>query len=142
MPVKVEPTPSLASLSPVAGKAILARFDGGQRCSDAGVLVLREVEQRLGIAERLAACIDDPRLPERVNHEVTDILRFRMLMIAAGYEDGSDADHLRHDPAFKLALGGLPGGDALCSQPTISRLENLPGTRSLLRMGRAMVELY
>jgi hypothetical protein len=142
MPVKVEPTPPLASLSPVAGKAIIARFDGGQLSSDAGVLLLREVEQRLGIAERLAACIDDPRLPERVRHEVADVLRFRMLMIAAGYEDGNDADSLRHDPAFKLALDQLPGGDALCSQPTISRLENLPGTRSLLRMGRAMVELY
>jgi hypothetical protein len=146
MPATVEPTPPLPGLSPVAGKPIVARFDGGQLSSDAGVLVLREVEQRLGIAEgiaeRLAACIDDPRLPERVSHEVTDILRFRMLMIAAGYQDGNDADHLRHDPAFKLASGGLPGGDALCSQPTISRLENLPGTRSLLRMGRAMVELY
>ena len=142
MPVKVEPTPPLASLSPVAGKAIIARFDGGQLSSDAGVLLLREVEQRLGVAKRLAACIDDPRLPERVRHEVADVLRFRMLMIAAGYEDGNDADSLRHDPAFKLALDQLPGGDALCSQPTISRLENLPGTRSLLRMGRAMVELY
>ena len=142
MPVKVETTPPLRSLSPVAGKAIIARFDGGQMASDAGVLVLREVEQRLGIAERLAACIDDPRLPERVRHGVADILRFRMLMIAAGYEDGNDADSLRHDPAFKLALDHLPDSDALCSQPTISRLENLPGTRSLLRMAQAMVGLY
>ena len=92
MPATVEPTPPLPGLSPVAGKPIIARFDGGQLSSDAGVLVLREVEQRLGIAERLAACIDDPRLPERVRHEVADILRFRMLMIAAGYEDGNDAD--------------------------------------------------
>src|SRR3954468_2209502 len=115
MPVKVEPTPSLASLSPAAGNPRIARFDGGQLSSDAGVLLLREVEQRLGIAERLAACIDDPRLPERVRHEIADILRFRMLMIAAGYEDGNDADSLRHDPAFKLALDQLPGGDALCS---------------------------
>jgi hypothetical protein len=142
MPVRVETAPPLPGLSAVAGKPIIARFDGGQLCSDAGVLVLREVEQQLGIAERLAACIDDPRLPERVRHEVADILRFRMLMIAAGYEDGNDADSLRHDPAFKLALDHLPGGDALCSQPTISRLENLPGTRALLRMGRAMVALY
>jgi hypothetical protein len=142
MPAKVETTPPLPGLSPVAGKRIIARFDGGQLSSDAGVLVLREVEQRLGAAERLAACIDDPRLPERVRHEVADILRFRMLMIAAGYEDGNDADSLRHDPAFKLALDHLPDGEALCSQPTISRLENLPGTRSLLRMGHAMVELY
>ena len=142
MPVKVEPTPPLPGLSPAAGKSIIARFDGGQLSSDAGVLVLREVEQRLGIAERLAACIDDPRLPGRVRHEVVDILRFRMLMIAAGYEDGNDADSLRHDAAFRLALDHLPGGDALCSQPTISRTENRPGTRSLLRMARAMAELY
>src|ERR671916_521045 len=142
MPVKVEPTPPLPGLSPAAGKPIIARFDGGQLSSDAGVLVLREVEQRLGIAERLAACIDDPRLPGRVRHEGVDILRFRMLMIAAGYEDGNDADSLRHDPVFKLALDHLPGGAALCSQPTISRTENRPGTRSLLRMARAMAELY
>ena len=57
MPVKVETTPPLPGLSPVAGKAIIARFDGGQISSDAGVLVLREVEQRLGVAECLAACI-------------------------------------------------------------------------------------
>jgi hypothetical protein len=142
MPVKVEPTPPLPGLSPAAGKPLIARFDGGQLSSDAGVLVLREVEQRLGIAERLAACVADPRLPERVRHGVADILRFRMLMIAAGYEDGNDADSLRHDPAFKLALNHLPDGGPLCSQPTISRLENLPGVRSLLHMARAMVELY
>jgi hypothetical protein len=142
MPVKVETTPPLPGLSSVVGKAIIARFDGGQISSDAGVLILREVEQRLGVAECLAASINDPRLPERVRHSVADILRFRMLMIAAGYEDGNDADSLRHDPVFKLALDRLPGGDALCSQPTISRLENLPGTRSLLRMARAMVGLY
>lgn len=71
-------------------------------------------------------------------HGVADILRFRLLMIAAGYEDGNDADALRHDPVFKLALDRPPDGAARCSQPTISRLENLPGTRALLRMGRAM----
>jgi hypothetical protein len=142
MPVKVEPTPPLPGLSPVGGKSIIARFDGGQLSSDAGVLALREVEQQLGLAERLAACIEDPRLTGRVRHRMADILRFRLLMIAAGYEDGNDADHLRHDPVFKLALGSLPGEAALCSQPTLSRLENLPDIRCLLRMGRAMVELY
>jgi DDE family transposase len=65
-----------------------------------------------------------------------------MLMIAAGYEDGNDADSLRHDPVLKLALDRLPDGAALCSQPTISRLENLPDVRALLRMARAMVGLY
>ena len=133
---------SLPGLSPVAGMPLIARFDGGQLSSNGGLLALREVERRLGLAERLATCIDDPRASERVRHGVADILRFRMLMIAAGYEDGNDADSLRHDPVFKLALNQLPDGAALCSQPTISRLENLPDLRALLRMARAMVGLY
>ena len=110
MPAKVEPTPPLPGLSPVAGKPLIARFDGGRLSSDGGLLALREVERRLGIADRLAACIDDPRAPERVRHGLAAILRFRMLMIAAGYEDGNDADSLRRDPAFKLALDRLPDG--------------------------------
>lgn len=142
MPVTVEATLPLPGLSPVGGKPLIARFDGGQLSSDGGLLALREVERRLGIADRLAACIEDPRAPERVRHRLAAILRFRLLMIAAGYEDGNDADSLRHDPVFKLALDGLPDGAALCSQPTISRLENLPDLRALLRMARAMVGLY
>jgi hypothetical protein len=63
-------------------------------------------------------------------------------MIAAGYEDGNDADSLRHDPLFKLANGRLPDEAALCSQPTLSRLENTPGPRALIRMARSMVALY
>jgi hypothetical protein len=132
----------LPGLSPVCGKPIIARFDGGQLSSDGDVLALREIETRLSIANRLAACVADPRAQERVIHSVADILRFRMLMIAAGYEDANHADSLRHDPAFKLALGRLPDAAALCSQPTISRLENLPRPRDLLRMGLAMVGLY
>jgi len=142
MPAKVVSTPALPGLSPVCGKPITARFDGGKLSSDGGVLALREIETRLGIANRLAACVTDPRAPERVIHSMVDILRFRMLMIAAGYEDANDAASLRHDPAFKLALGRLPDAAALCSQPTISRLENLPRPRELLRMGQAMVGLY
>jgi hypothetical protein len=63
-------------------------------------------------------------------------------MIAAGYADGNDAETLRRDPMFKLALDRLPSGDDLCSQSTISRLENLPNLRALLRLGRALVEQY
>ena len=142
MPVTVEPTPPLPGLSPVGGKPLIARFDGGLLSSDGGLLALREVEHRLGIADRLAACIDDPRAPERVRHGIATILRFRLLMIAAGYEDGNDASDLRRDPLFKMALDRAPSDRELCSQPTISRLENRPDVRSLLRMGRAMVDLY
>jgi hypothetical protein len=142
MPVKVENAPPLPGLSPVGGKSLMARFDGGQLSSDGGVLALREIERRLGIADRLAGCLNDPRAPEQVLHQLADIIRFRLLMIAAGYEDGNDATALRHDPAFKLALDRLPEAAALCSEPTISRLENLPDLRALLRTGRAMVAHY
>jgi len=137
-----DPTLPLPGLSPVLGKTVVARFDGGPLSSDAGVLVLREVEQRLGVAERLAGCIADPRAQNQVVHSLADMIRFRMLMIAAGYEDGNDASSLRSDPAFKLAQGALPSGPDLASQPTISRMENLPDRRSLLRMGQALVDLY
>ncbi|MGI9492706.1 MAG: IS1380 family transposase [Geminicoccaceae bacterium] len=137
-----DPTLLLPGLSPVLCRPIMARFDGGMLSSDAGVLVLREVEQRLGVAEQLAGCIDDPRAQEQVVHSLADIIRFRLMMIAAGYEDGNDASGLRSNPAFKLAQGRLPSGRDLASQPTISRLENLPDLRSLLRMGQALVDQY
>lgn len=134
--------PLLPGLSLVLGKSIVARFDGGQLSSDAGVLVLREIERRLGIARRLAACIDDPRTQGQVVHGLAEMIRFRLLMIASGYEDGNDASTLRSDPAFKLAQDVLPSGPALASQPTLSRLESWPNLRALLRMARALVDLY
>jgi hypothetical protein len=132
----------LPGLSPVCGKSIVARFDGGRLSSDAGVLALREIEQRLRVAERLAGCIRDPRQQAQVVHGLEEMIRFRMLMIASGYEDGNDATAMRSDPAFKLAQGVLPSGADLASQPTLSRLENWPNRRSLLRMGKAMIDLY
>jgi hypothetical protein len=137
-----DPMLPLPGLSPVSGKAIVAKFDGGLLSSDGGILVLREVEQRLRVADRMAACIKDPRAPDQITHTLADIIRFRLLMIAAGYEDGNDASSLRGDPMFKMALDLTPSDRELCSQSTISRLENLPDARALLRTGRAMVDLY
>src|SRR6516162_861634 len=141
-PAMVDATPFLPGLSPVQGKAVIARFDGGRLSSEGGLLALREIERRLGLADRLASCLKDPRMPAKVMHRVAEIIRFRLLMIAAGYEDGNDADALRIDPMFKLALDRLPSGAELCSQSTVSRLENLPDVRALLRLARALVEQY
>ena len=138
-----ENAPFLPGLSPVGGKPVHVTFDGGRLTSDAGVLLLAEVERRLGLAERLARCLADPRAPERVRHTLAEMIRFRMLLIAAGYPDANDCDGLRIDPAFKLAVGRLPeSGADLCSQPTMCRLENLPGPTALKRMMAAMVELF
>jgi hypothetical protein len=133
----------LSGSSSVAGKGVRIAFDGGRLTSDAGVLVLADIERRLGIAERLARCIADPRAPERVHHTPAEMIRFRVLLIAAGYPDANDCDALRADPAFKMAVGRAPeSGADLCSQPTMCRLENLPSPSALKRMMAAMVELF
>jgi Transposase DDE domain group 1 len=138
-----ENAPILPGLSPVGGKPVHVAFDGGRLTSDAGLLVLAEIERRLGLAERLARCLDDPRAPERVRHGLAEMIRFRALMIAAGDADANDCDALRADPAFKLAVGRLPeSGEDLCSQPTMCRLENLPSATALKRMMAAMIGLF
>src|SRR5207344_3474123 len=138
----VDPTLPLPGLSPVAGKEVVARFDGGRLSSDGGLLVVREIERRLGVAERLAARIEDRRDPGGTVHTLADIIRFRLPMIAAGYEDGNDATGPRVDPVFKMALECLPSGRDLCSRSTISRLENLPDAPTLVRLGGALVDVY
>jgi hypothetical protein len=138
-----EDAPFLPGLSPVAGKPVHVDFEGGRLTSDGGALLLAEVERKLGVADRLARCIEDPRAPERVRHGLAEMIRFRILMIAAGYSDANDCDALRDDPAFRMAVGRLPeSGAELCSQPTMSRLENLPTRTALKRMMDAMVELF
>src|SRR5712692_6850788 len=142
-PAMDESTGILSGLPAVAGKPVHVAFDGGRLTSDAGILLLAAVEQRLGIAKRLADCIEDPRAPERVRHGLAEMIRYRALLIAAGYPDGTDCDALKSDPAFKMEVGRLPeSGADLCSQPTVSRLENLPGPTALKRMMAAMVDLF
>lgn len=124
-------------------KKITADFDGGRITSDGGVLLLAAAERRIGMADRLARLIADPRNLRRVTHGVADILRARMLAIACGYEDADDLDHLRCDPGFKLACGRLPDtGRDLCSQPTISRWENAPTLREVIRLTYALVDTW
>ena len=133
----------LPGLSPVAGKALQARFDGGRLSSDGGVLLLREIEAGLGLADLLSSCMADVRDPSSLRHTQPDMIRARMLAIACGYEDCDDLDILRFDPAFKLACGRLSEtGDDLMSQPTLSRLENAPSWRELGRMGLKMIDLF
>jgi hypothetical protein len=74
---------------------------------------------------------------------MSDILRARILAIACGYPDADVLGDLRKDPAFKLACGRLPeSGDDLASQPTMSRWENAPDLRTLIRLTYAMVDLW
>jgi Transposase DDE domain group 1 len=131
------------SLPAVCRKKVSLAFDGGLLSSDGGVMLLRDVERRIGPAELLARCLRDRRDAARTDHELIEMLRLRMFLIAAGYEDADDCDALRSDPVFKLAVGRLPeSGHALCSQPTMSRLENAPSKVEIARMMAAMVDLF
>ena len=131
------------SFPAVARKKVSAAFDGGMLSSDAGVLLLRSVEKQLGLAHRISACLKDRRDPDLIKHSVEEMLRLRMLAIAAGDEDANDFDRLRYDAIFKMAAGRSPEeGDPLCSQPTLSRLENAPSRTELGRMMLAMIDQF
>jgi len=130
-------------LPSVCRKKVSVGFDGGQLSSEAGVLLLRGVEKQLSLASRLAGCIRDRRNPCLIEHTMEEMLRLRMFAIACGYEDADDCDWLRHDPVFKMAVGRLPeSGNPLCSQPTMSRLENTPSKIEIARAMAAMVDQF
>jgi hypothetical protein len=143
MPATDDDTLLPFALPSIGQKKVTAAFDGGRISSDGGVLLLAAADRRLGLIDTLAAIIPDRRDPAQITHTLADILRPRVFAIANGYPDGNDLDDLRKDPAFKLACGRLPeSGDDLASQPTLSRWENAPDLRTLIRMARAMVELW
>jgi hypothetical protein len=136
-------TISLFSFPALQGKKVTAAFDGGRMSSDGGVMLLSLAERRLGVAERLARCIPDRRDRSRIAHTIADMIRARVFAICCGYEDADDLDDLRSDPAFKLACGRLPDtGRDLCSQPTLSRLENAPALRDVMRLTYALVDQW
>src|SRR5215510_9567947 len=94
------PTP--LHLAPVGGKAVELDFDGGRLSSDAGVVLLKDIDAQLGLPRDLATVLKDPRAPHRITFTVEDLLKQRVYQIVAGYEDANDANTLRDDPIFKL----------------------------------------
>jgi hypothetical protein len=134
---------TLLHLAPVGGKAIDLDFDGGRLSSDAGVVLLKDIDDQLGLTRDLAAVLSDPRDARRVKFTLPDLLKQRVYQIAAGYEDANDANTLRDDPIFKLMLDRLPeSGAPLASQPTLSRFENRVSRTELYRMARVLLEQY
>jgi hypothetical protein len=89
----------------LSNREVIAHFDGGDISSDAGGLLLREVEQRTGILKQLAGCFTDYRKPEWIEHPVQDLLAQRVYGMCLGYEDLNDHDHLRADPALAVMVG-------------------------------------
>lgn len=110
--MRVEMSTSLQAsplhLSPVDGKIVDFNFDGGRLSSDGGLVLLGDADDQIGLTRHLAAVLQNPRDARRVNLTRPDLLKQRVWQIAAGYEDANDANTLRHDPIFKVALGRLP----------------------------------
>ena len=106
-------------------------------------MLLGLADRRIVVAEKLSAAFPERRDRSRIVHSLADMIRARTFAIACGYENGNDLDRLRRDPAFKLACGRLPDtGRDLCSQPTLSRLENAPQLREVIRLSCALVDLW
>jgi Transposase DDE domain group 1 len=122
-------------------KPIIARFDQPHASSDGGALLLKAVDERLGLTWRLASTIRDRRQPGKVAHPLRDLLRQRVFGLACGYADCNDAARLTDDPIHKLLLERDPlDGAALSSQPTLSRFENAVGRADLYRLGMALAD--
>lgn len=108
-------------------KPVDVRFDVPQLSSDAGGLLLRQVDDRLGLTKHFAALLPDDRNPNKVVHDRLEQLRQRVYSLCLGYQDTNDAHHTRHDPIIKLSCDASPYHDGLSSQPTLSRFDNAFG---------------
>jgi len=130
-------------LPSVCRKKITVDFNGGTQSSNGGLLLLREKERTLGVCWRLANTMTDRRDPNRIRHEMFEMVMARVSAIACGYEDANDLDRLRHDPLMKLAVGRCPqSGGALASQSTICRLENAPRKTEAARLCAALIDQF
>jgi hypothetical protein len=122
---------------------VVVDFEGGDITSDAGGLLLKEIDNRYKITKQAADCLSDDREVAKTRHSLDDLLRQRIFQIALGYEDQNDADKMKKDPALKTIVGRRPqGDDDLGSQPTLSRFENDRGNEELYRMSDFLVKLF
>jgi len=127
----------------VCGKKVVVDFEGGTTSSDAGFLLLRETERKVGIINRLTKCIPDNRDQRYTDHTIRELMTQRIMQIACGYEDADDSDSLRVDPLLKITCGRKPlKGEDLGSQPTMSRLQNSVSRTVLYRIGEAFVDNF
>lgn len=132
-----ECTQSSFGFHPLHGREVVAHFDGGDITSDAGGLLLREVERRTGIVRQLAGCFTDHRRSDKIEHSVEELLAQRIYGLALGYEDLNDHDQLRRDPLMAVLVGKAEPkgtdrrrvqdeGKAGAGKSTLNRLELTP----------------
>lgn len=130
---------TLFNLSDFNKKSVEVTFKAEQTSSDGGLLLLNEIEKQIGLIGNMADCIHDSRHQGYVDHSVTSMVKQRVFQIAAGYEDANDCNTLRNDGILKVCSGRE---QSLASQPTMCRLENMPGRVELYKMGKALVDNF
>lgn len=124
-------------------RQVIADFSGGSITSDAGALLLREMDARLKVVEKIDAVIPDPRNPHLITHQQITMLRQRIFAIAMGYEDGNDHQSLRDDPLMQLLTQrDIDPDQPLASPPTLCRLENRVSRKTLGEIARVLVEVF
>ena len=123
-------------------KKVEMSFSAPELSSLGGLSLLTKSAKNSDFLNRLSCQIKDWRNPDLIIHTMQDLVRQRVLQIAAGYEDADDCDLLRHDPMLKLAVGHTPEDRDLCSQPTMTRLENHLSHRELWNIGNLFVNHF
>ena len=123
-------------------KPIVVEPSAGQLSSDAGLLPIREFDQRIGLTEQFAQALGDRRRQPSVDHSFLQMVRMRVYGVLADYPDQNDHDVLRSDPVFKLIAGRSPDSPDLASQPTLSRFENAIDVASLNRLRDVLIDQY
>jgi len=127
----------------VGRRKVVADFAGGRLTSDAGVLLLREMDRRLGLLDAIDAAIPDPREPSSVVHSQRTMLAQRIFSIALGYEDLNDQQTMRTDPALQVAAGVAPQeSEAMASAPTLCRLENRISRQTNIALSKILVDQF
>lgn len=120
-------------------RVVEANFEGGALSSDGGLMLIREVDRRMGLSAAVAAALHDPRDPERITHSLRDLVAQRLFGLCCGYEDLNDHARLRGDPLMQTAVGK---DTELGSSPTLSRLETRVTRADIVALNRVLVEQF
>ena len=123
----------------LVAKPLVVEMEEEHSSSDGGSVLLKGIDRGLGLTESLAGCLRDPRQSGKIGHTFQELLQQRVFALALGYPDANDARELANDPVHKLLLDRDPvHGQALASQPTLSRFENTVQSTDLYRMADAL----
>lgn len=120
-------------------RLIEANFEGGALSSDGGLMLLRQVDRKIGLSKAVASALHDPRDPDLIVHDLRDLVAQRLYGLCCGYEDLNDHAALRQDPLMQTAVGT---GDALASSPTLCRMEHRANRTDVVALNRVLVEQF